>query len=77
MFTKQEALKKECRVVPMLVLPAQIAGQLNVIAPNCSADNCMHWRWLEEPSALDATKLGGCALDADVASAAFSAGEAK
>jgi hypothetical protein len=67
-FTKDEATKKQCRVIPMLVLPGQIQGQISVTAPNCAADLCMHWRWLEEPSSLDPTKgRGGCALDDDIA----------
>lgn len=67
MFTKQEATKKQCRVIPMLVLPGNIAGQLQVTAPNCCADECMHWRWTEQPSALDPSKgKGVCGLTRDI-----------
>jgi hypothetical protein len=73
-FTQAEAMKKECRQVPMLLIPGQIAGQVQVVAPNCSADSCAHWRWLEAPSALDPNKgRGGCARDHDIALHAFHA----
>ena len=66
MFTKQEAMKKQCRIVPMMVLPGNLAGQVAVQAPNCCADECMHWRWTEEPSSLDPSKgKGVCGLTGD------------
>jgi hypothetical protein len=66
-FSKPDAMKKQCRIVPMMVLPGNLGG-VQVSAPNCAADECMHWRWTEQPSALDPSKgRGMCALDSDYA----------
>ena len=63
-FTVDDAKKLQCRQIPMLVLPGQIHGQVNVVAPTCEAQACMHWRWHQEPKAMnpDEPGIGCCGL---------------
>lgn len=64
MFNESDAKKMQCRVIPMLILPGNIAGQIAVQAPNCAAGECMHWRWFKRGSAVTGVEgLGFCGLD--------------
>jgi hypothetical protein len=46
-MTPEEARKKQCREAYAAIVGDGIGGKkvLNWAFPNCSAEDCAHWRW--------------------------------